>query len=34
MTARTADIVLGTGILAGVAVLFYAWTSILSMVMP
>lgn len=33
MTARTADIVLGSGMLAGLAALAYYWFSILKLVM-
>lgn len=34
MTARTADIVLGSGMLAGLAALAYSWLSIITLVMP
>jgi hypothetical protein len=34
MTARQADIVLGSGMVAGLAALIYAWVSILTLVMP
>jgi hypothetical protein len=34
MTSRTADIVLGTLMLAGVGFLFYAWAAILLLAMP
>lgn len=34
MTARTADIVLGSGIVASLAALIFSWVSILTLVMP
>jgi len=34
MTDRTANIVFGLGLLAGVAVLFFGWAIILSLVTP
>lgn len=34
MTARTADIVLGSGMFGAVAFLAYSWLSIIALVMP
>lgn len=34
MTARTADIVLGSGMLGAVMALIYAWACILALMMP